>query len=247
MRIFNQLRKTLLTNGKFKDYLKYAIGEIVLVVMGILIALQINNWNEARKIGKKKLVVSEILEESFQKNQQAIQTTLGEYHENMAITELRIKNTGPKIEMPSQTIMDSIRLIDLVNLKLANDLQSTILIDNASLSLLDAKIRKSLLEFSTSYKEYKLVEENIHKLVIKLRENHQKHVNLLGENAIENNLKASKNNRFYFDYRNWLRDPVNQNISVELKWKMVHALSSLKDLEEKNSSILEITKSQKNN
>ena len=35
--------------GNWKDYLKYAVGEILLVVFGILIALQINNWNEDRK------------------------------------------------------------------------------------------------------------------------------------------------------------------------------------------------------
>ena len=35
--------------GKTSKYLKYAIGEIILVVIGILIALQINNWNETRK------------------------------------------------------------------------------------------------------------------------------------------------------------------------------------------------------
>lgn len=39
----------MLTENKFSKYLLYAIGEIVLVVIGILIALQINNWNEARK------------------------------------------------------------------------------------------------------------------------------------------------------------------------------------------------------
>ncbi len=35
--------------GKTSKYFKYAIGEIILVVIGILIALQINNWNEGRK------------------------------------------------------------------------------------------------------------------------------------------------------------------------------------------------------
>lgn len=38
-----------MTTGKSGKYLKYAIGEIILVVIGILIALQINNWNERRK------------------------------------------------------------------------------------------------------------------------------------------------------------------------------------------------------
>ena len=39
-----------MSENKLGQYLKYAIGEIILVVIGILIALQINNWNEARKI-----------------------------------------------------------------------------------------------------------------------------------------------------------------------------------------------------
>jgi hypothetical protein len=38
-------------------YLKYAIGEIILVVIGILIALQINNWNEANKAAKEELKI----------------------------------------------------------------------------------------------------------------------------------------------------------------------------------------------
>lgn len=36
-------------NNQTKNYIIYALGEIILVVMGILIALQINNWNENRK------------------------------------------------------------------------------------------------------------------------------------------------------------------------------------------------------
>ena len=40
--------------NKTGKYFKYAIGEIVLVVIGILIALQINNWNEDRKVKKTR-------------------------------------------------------------------------------------------------------------------------------------------------------------------------------------------------
>jgi len=52
-KLFNKIRKTLLAEGKTSKYIKYAIGEIVLVVIGILIALQINNWNENKKIDSK--------------------------------------------------------------------------------------------------------------------------------------------------------------------------------------------------
>ena len=49
IKIFRKIRQQLLSEGKTGKYLKYAIGEIILVVIGILIALQINNWNENRK------------------------------------------------------------------------------------------------------------------------------------------------------------------------------------------------------
>jgi hypothetical protein len=47
-RIFNTIRERLLKENRLTRYLIYAIGEIVLVVIGILIALQINNWNTER-------------------------------------------------------------------------------------------------------------------------------------------------------------------------------------------------------
>ena len=49
IKFFRRIRQGLITENKFSKYLIYAIGEIVLVVIGILIALQINNWNENRK------------------------------------------------------------------------------------------------------------------------------------------------------------------------------------------------------
>ena len=46
---FRNIRRQLANENKFQKYFRYAFGEIVLVVIGILIALQINNWNENRK------------------------------------------------------------------------------------------------------------------------------------------------------------------------------------------------------
>ncbi len=50
IKFFRKIRQRLLTENKFSKYLLYAIGEIILVVIGILIALSINNWNENRII-----------------------------------------------------------------------------------------------------------------------------------------------------------------------------------------------------
>ena len=49
IKFFRKIRQNLLTENKFSKYLLYAIGEIILVVIGILIALQLNDWNDSRK------------------------------------------------------------------------------------------------------------------------------------------------------------------------------------------------------
>ena len=55
IKFFRNIRQKLIKEGKTANYLKYAIGEIVLVVIGILIALQVNNWNENRKYSEEKI------------------------------------------------------------------------------------------------------------------------------------------------------------------------------------------------
>lgn len=59
IKFFRNIRKSLLTEGKTSKYLKYALGEIILVVIGILIALQINTWNKQKEEHKLQLKILE--------------------------------------------------------------------------------------------------------------------------------------------------------------------------------------------
>ena len=58
IKLFRNIRKKLIEQSKVRNYFFYAIGEIVLVVIGILIALSINTWNEQRK---EKAIVTNVL------------------------------------------------------------------------------------------------------------------------------------------------------------------------------------------
>ena len=49
LRLFRRILQRLLIKNRFSKYLLYAVGEILLVVIGILIALQVDNWNEERQ------------------------------------------------------------------------------------------------------------------------------------------------------------------------------------------------------
>ncbi|MEM6722032.1 MAG: DUF6090 family protein [Bacteroidota bacterium] len=56
IKFFRKIRRNLLSKGKTREYLKYGFGEIILVVIGILIAVQINNWNIDRQNEEKEIL-----------------------------------------------------------------------------------------------------------------------------------------------------------------------------------------------
>ena len=58
IKFFRKIRHKLLNEGRLKKYLIYAIGEILLVMIGILLALQVNNWNEKNK--KKEIQLAQL-------------------------------------------------------------------------------------------------------------------------------------------------------------------------------------------
>lgn len=54
LKFFRKIRQRLMTENKFSKYLLYAIGEILLVMIRILLALQVSNWNDASKQENKE-------------------------------------------------------------------------------------------------------------------------------------------------------------------------------------------------
>jgi Family of unknown function (DUF6090) len=76
IKFFRNLRQNLIMENKTSKYFKYAIGEIVLVVIGILIALSINNWNQNRiNQQNEKLILNELHKE-FLANKTQLDTVL---------------------------------------------------------------------------------------------------------------------------------------------------------------------------
>jgi len=68
IKFFRKIRRKLLSENNFSKYLIYAIGEIILVVIGILIALQINNWNEQHKSNEQELLLLKQLQLDLNNN-----------------------------------------------------------------------------------------------------------------------------------------------------------------------------------
>jgi hypothetical protein len=77
IKIFRKTRQSLLKEGKTTKYLKYAIGEIVLVVIGILIALAINNWSEEKKERIKEQAFLKEINLDFKSNKTQLDSIIG--------------------------------------------------------------------------------------------------------------------------------------------------------------------------
>ncbi len=75
-RFFRKLRENLLAKNQASHYMLYALGEIVLVVIGILIALQINTWNEERQNRQQEKGIVSTLRQEFLTNRLVLNEVL---------------------------------------------------------------------------------------------------------------------------------------------------------------------------
>lgn len=76
IKFFRHIRRNLMETGKTGKYFKYAIGEIILVVIGILIALQVNNVNETRKSNLELGKINQNLIQELESNQKALNSAM---------------------------------------------------------------------------------------------------------------------------------------------------------------------------
>ena len=100
-----KIRKSLIASGSARKYFIYALGEIALVVLGILIALQINNWNNLRQNLKEEQQILQQLQDEFRGNFEQL-------NEKIAFRDFLSSNTRLLLSVidskPKETNLDSI-------------------------------------------------------------------------------------------------------------------------------------------
>ncbi len=108
LRIFASIRQSPLSENKTVKYLKYAIGEFILVVLGILVALQINNWNEGRKQLEERQELIESLKTDFEISLELLETEFSEAEEIYENIELLLRNAGGE---PSELTVEEFKAL----------------------------------------------------------------------------------------------------------------------------------------
>lgn len=109
IKFFRKIRQNLIMENKTSKYFKYALGEIVLVVIGILIALQINNWNQNRISKQLETKYYERLLEDVKEEREILQASIAyceqvSHHAKKAVTVF--ENSEDIIQDPIQNLID---------------------------------------------------------------------------------------------------------------------------------------------
>ncbi|MGZ0016362.1 hypothetical protein [Yeosuana sp. AK3] len=165
IKFFRKIRKKLIEQGKTANYLKYAIGEIILVVIGILIALQVNNWNVIRTENKTSLnLMMRLLNESKQ-NLKAVSNSMLENNKGMDDCEQMLQlfsaNYQDKDIRTVDTLIYSLLAVPKLNYK-----SSTIneALNSGTVSLITSDdLRDLLYQIPSLYSEINWAEENINR------------------------------------------------------------------------------------
>ena len=100
IKFFRTIRLHLIAENKMGKYFKYAIGEILLVVVGILIAVQINDWNEGRKATSNEQDILISLRSDLVENQKELNGILGILQESSEVGDKIIATLKNEPEEP---------------------------------------------------------------------------------------------------------------------------------------------------
>jgi hypothetical protein len=96
IKFFRKIRQNLVMENKTGKYFKYAIGEIILVVIGILIALQINNWNQNRNNSNEEKTILIALKIEISENQGILAKELKRHDDALRLIKELSNNISPE-------------------------------------------------------------------------------------------------------------------------------------------------------
>jgi hypothetical protein len=230
---FKKNRRNLFTGGKFGRYLPYALGEILLVVIGILIALQVDNWNDQRIERKEELKILEQLVEDFNTNK----VILGNFEEDYARVlnniEAALQNTGPRATLPSVSVFESIDNLWTPTIELLHtDASAEYGLSIERLS--NSRLKLAVLSFPATFIQYKELENTLKNLTLQQRRIHQRYIPLIASEP------EYTQEMFPSDSVGFLRDREFQNTSVDRLWNTRNARLRLEWLAKHNDTILKL-------
>ncbi len=217
IKVFRKIRQQLLSKNNVSKpaspagrYLLYAIGEIILVVIGILIALQINNANENRKKRISEQIILKGLKEDFLVNQESIKIALAKHNYHLNELTEYLKHLGPNVPALTDSIY-KFDVSDYVTLNLTNGTLLSVINTDKIEILQNEQLKSKLSTYPSTFANYREYEDVNKDIVI------NKH-RALGERYTSiirlDSALLSKSEQHPSDFLGWARNPQHQNNTV---------------------------------
>ncbi|WP_445383063.1 DUF6090 family protein [Robiginitalea sp. IMCC43444] len=146
IKFFRRIRQRLLSENKFRNYFLYAVGEIVLVVIGILIALKINNWNEEQKTESKVQDYYALLLEDLNSDTSFARTTIEEYSKDIKAYEAYTDSYHKEKLSPEQVYRELFKLNMISKPLTFNTSTIESLQNSGEIGLIPSNIRNRLID-----------------------------------------------------------------------------------------------------
>ena len=260
LKFFRNIRKKLLKENHFNKYLLYALGEIILVVIGILLALQINNWNIEVQNRKQEKEILTLLFTEYENNLKQITKKI-DIRNDILTSSYKMLNYKNNIKNP--VISDSIDTHLLrITLRPTFDPELYVtqeLINTGKLYLIqDKQLRNSISSFSSSLSELKeeeviIVNYTENQLMPFLRENYQigkMHMGIFEDKKIREkitigrmaNINTLKSLLTQTDFKPLLKHPDFEDYLVQLISYTAYTNDQSDGVKMKINSILDMIK-----
>jgi len=168
IKFFRKIRQNLLSEGKTGKYFKYAIGEIILVMIGILLALQVNNWNQQRITAEKEQLLLKSLREEFIENKSQLENVVSWHEKALASTQYVISQFPIDPKMINLDTLDE-RMKFWYRRYTFNPSQGVIrsLVNTSSFELItDTELRALLVSWEDVLTDYQEDEEMASKILM---------------------------------------------------------------------------------
>ncbi len=242
IKFFRKIRQQILTENKFSKYLIYAVGEIVLVVIGILIALQVNNWKNEINDSKTEHITLMQLKTDFENNDQLIENGIREHKDHLNNQIRTIKNTGPKVEMPDKSDLKEMYSMNWATIDLVfGSKNSNVSFDYINI-LDNIDLKRHISSFPSILIKYITNEDYNKEITIKQRELYSKYFSLASNDpSLAEHLNSAHTSKII----EWLEDRENQNYATIRYWTIKNfCLPELSRIRTQNQVIIDLIDSE---
>tara|TARA_R110002073_G_scaffold336451_1_gene533556 strand:- start:4081 stop:4830 length:750 start_codon:yes stop_codon:yes gene_type:complete len=204
MKLFRNIRRKLLISGKIKSYLIYALGEILLIVIGILIAWKINNLNEIRKNKIVQVKIYESLYEELNTNLNVLDKTIVGYSNTILSLENTLNYVGLHPNKLTQETKDIIVHIKFKTTNLRDKSLNSVNMTDKFQFLENDSLAELIAQYPSKLKTFENQEAKINNIVeSRLKPIIEKHVSLI--DLFPNDNKNYKNIKLFGQKSNYIQ------------------------------------------